>query len=91
MRATAIRLSRRTPERAGSPGQGLRLFVGHLGGPGPLEVCQRQPVRQFFGHAHDQIEQMLKIDPLGPTLMNYPQVLAAARVVGERFGEAGIR
>src|ERR1700704_6544789 len=40
--------------------KGYRFFVDHLGGPGPLEPVQRQQVRQFFDHAHGEIEQMLE-------------------------------
>jgi heat-inducible transcriptional repressor len=40
--------------------KGYRFFVDHLGGPGPLEPVQRQQVRQFFDHAHGEIELMLE-------------------------------
>jgi heat-inducible transcriptional repressor len=40
--------------------KGYRFFVDHLGGPGPLDPVGRQQVRQFFDHAHGEIEQMLE-------------------------------
>ena len=40
--------------------KGYRFFVDHLGGPGPLDPGGRQQVRQFFDHAHGEIEQMLE-------------------------------
>lgn len=40
--------------------KGYRFFVDHLGGPGPLDAGGRQQVRQFFDHAHGEIEEMLE-------------------------------
>ena len=40
--------------------KGYRFFVDHLGGPGSLDPVGRQQVRQFFDHAHGEIEQMLE-------------------------------
>ncbi len=40
--------------------KGYRFFVDHLGGPGPLGPDGRQQVRQFFDHAHGEIEEMLE-------------------------------
>ena len=40
--------------------KGYRFFVDHLGGPGSLDPAGRQQVRQFFDHAHGEIEQMLE-------------------------------
>jgi heat-inducible transcriptional repressor len=40
--------------------KGYRFFVDHLGGPGPLDPGGRQQVRQFFDHAHGEIEEMLE-------------------------------
>jgi len=40
--------------------KGYRFFVDQLGGPGPLDPSGRQQVRQFFDHAHGEIEEMLE-------------------------------
>jgi heat-inducible transcriptional repressor len=40
--------------------KGYRFFVDHLGGPGALDPVGRQQVRQFFDHAHGEIEMMLE-------------------------------
>ena len=40
--------------------KGYRFFVDHLAGPGSLDPVERQQVRQFFDHAHGEIEQMLE-------------------------------
>src|ERR1019366_10317167 len=40
--------------------QGYRFFVDHLGRPGSLGPGGRQQVRQFFDHAHGEIESMLE-------------------------------
>ena len=40
--------------------KGYRFFVDHLGGPGRLDPVGRQQVRQFFDHAHGEIESMLE-------------------------------
>jgi heat-inducible transcriptional repressor len=40
--------------------KGYRYFVDHLAGPGSLDPVGRQQVRQFFDHAHGEIEQMLE-------------------------------
>ncbi len=40
--------------------KGYRFFVDQLGGPGPLDPGGRQQVRQFFDHAHGEIEEMLE-------------------------------
>jgi len=40
--------------------KGYRFFVDHLGGPRPLGPDGRQQVRQFFDHAHGEIEDMLE-------------------------------
>lgn len=39
---------------------GYRFFVDHLAGPGTLDPVGRQQVRQFFDHAHGEIESMLE-------------------------------
>ncbi len=40
--------------------KGYRFFVDHLGRPGSLDPIGRQQVRQFFDHAHGEIESMLE-------------------------------
>ncbi|HEY1990154.1 MAG TPA: heat-inducible transcriptional repressor HrcA [Acidimicrobiales bacterium] len=40
--------------------KGYRFFVDHLVGPGALDPAGRQQVRQFFDHAHGEIESMLE-------------------------------
>jgi len=40
--------------------KGYRFFVDHLAGPGLLDSSGRQQVRQFFDHAHGEIELMLE-------------------------------
>jgi heat-inducible transcriptional repressor len=40
--------------------KGYRFFVDHLAGPGSLDPVGRQQVRQFFDHAHGEIELMLE-------------------------------
>jgi heat-inducible transcriptional repressor len=40
--------------------KGYRFFVDHLARPGSLDPVGRQQVRQFFDHAHGEIEQMLE-------------------------------
>ena len=40
--------------------KGYRFFVDHLARPGSLDAPGRQQVRQFFDHAHGEIEQMLE-------------------------------
>ncbi|HUY66464.1 MAG TPA: heat-inducible transcriptional repressor HrcA [Acidimicrobiales bacterium] len=40
--------------------KGYRFFVDHLARPGSLDALGRQQVRQFFDHAHGEIEQMLE-------------------------------
>jgi heat-inducible transcriptional repressor len=40
--------------------KGYRFFVDHLVGPGALDPVGRQQVRQFFDHAHGEIESMLE-------------------------------
>lgn len=40
--------------------KGYRFFVDHLGGGGTLDPVGRQQVRQFFDHAHGEIEMMLE-------------------------------
>ncbi len=40
--------------------KGYRFFVDHLSGPGSLDPVGRQQVRQFFDHAHGEIELMLE-------------------------------
>jgi len=40
--------------------KGYRFFVDHLGGSGSLGPVGRHQVRQFFDHAHGEIEQMLE-------------------------------
>jgi heat-inducible transcriptional repressor len=40
--------------------KGYRFFVDHLAGPGTLDPSSRQQVRQFFDHAHGEIESMLE-------------------------------
>ena len=40
--------------------KGYRFFVDHLGASGSLDSGGRQQVRQFFDHAHGEIEQMLE-------------------------------
>src|SRR5438309_4195471 len=39
--------------------KGYRFFVDQLTGPGALPAVQRQQVREFFAHAHGELEQML--------------------------------
>jgi heat-inducible transcriptional repressor len=40
--------------------KGSRFFVDHLARPGSLDPVGRQQVRQFFDHAHGEIESMLE-------------------------------
>jgi heat-inducible transcriptional repressor len=40
--------------------KGYRFFVDHLAGPGSLDPGGRHQVRQFFDHAHGEIELMLE-------------------------------
>ena len=40
--------------------KGYRFFVDHLGRPGSLDSVGRKQVRQFFDHAHGEIESMLE-------------------------------
>jgi heat-inducible transcriptional repressor len=40
--------------------KGYRFFVDHLGGAGTLDPVGRHQVRQFFDHAHGEIELMLE-------------------------------
>jgi len=40
--------------------KGYRFFVDHLARPGSLDPVGRQQVRQFFDHAHGEIEMMLE-------------------------------
>ncbi len=40
--------------------KGYRFFVDHLTGPRSLDPSGRQQVRQFFDHAHGEIELMLE-------------------------------
>ena len=40
--------------------KGYRFFVDHLSGTGSLDPGGRLQVRQFFDHAHGEIEQMLE-------------------------------
>jgi heat-inducible transcriptional repressor len=40
--------------------KGYRYFVDTLVGPGPLEPAQSQRVREFFTHAHRELEAMLQ-------------------------------
>jgi heat-inducible transcriptional repressor len=40
--------------------KGYRFFVDHLGSTGTLDPVGRQQVRQFFDHAHGEIELMLE-------------------------------
>jgi len=40
--------------------KGYRFFVDHLAGTGSLDPNGRQQVRQFFQHAHGEIEMMLE-------------------------------
>jgi heat-inducible transcriptional repressor len=40
--------------------KGYRFFVDHLAGTGSLDPTGRQQVRQFFKHAHGEIEKMLE-------------------------------
>jgi heat-inducible transcriptional repressor len=40
--------------------KGYRFFVDHLSGTGTLDPGGRQQVRQFFDHAHGEIEMMLE-------------------------------
>lgn len=40
--------------------KGYRFFVDHLGGTRSLDPGGRHQVRQFFDHAHGEIEQMLE-------------------------------
>ncbi|MHB1709968.1 MAG: heat-inducible transcriptional repressor HrcA [Acidimicrobiales bacterium] len=40
--------------------KGYRFFVDHLGGDAALDPVGRQQVREFFDHAHGEIEMMLE-------------------------------
>ena len=67
--------------------KGYRFFVDHLGGPGPLDPVGRQQVRQFFDHAHGEIEQMLeKTSGLLADLTD-----CTAMVVGPSHGSSVVR
>ncbi|MGO9029850.1 MAG: heat-inducible transcriptional repressor HrcA [Acidimicrobiales bacterium] len=67
--------------------KGYRFFVDHLGGPASLDPVGRQQVRQFFDHAHGEIEQMLeKTSGLLADLTD-----CAAMVVGPSHESAAVR
>jgi len=67
--------------------KGYRFFVDQLGGPGPLDAGGRQQVRQFFDHAHGEIEEML--ERTSGLLANLTD--CAAMVVGPSHESATIR
>jgi heat-inducible transcriptional repressor len=67
--------------------KGYRFFVDQLGGPGPLDAGGRQQVRQFFDHAHGEIEEML--ERTSGLLANLTD--CAAMVVGPSHESASIR
>ena len=67
--------------------KGYRFFVDHLGGPGPLDPVGRQQVRQFFDHAHGEIEEML--EQTSGLLADLTD--CTAMVVGPSHGSAAIR
>ncbi len=67
--------------------KGYRFFVDHLAGPGSLDPVGRQQVRQFFDHAHGEIELMLeRTSGLLADLTD-----CAAMVVGPSHESAAIR
>ncbi len=67
--------------------KGYRFFVDHLGRPGSLDPGGRQQVRQFFDHAHGEIELMLeRTSGLLADLTD-----CAAMVVGPSHESAAIR
>jgi heat-inducible transcriptional repressor len=67
--------------------KGYRFFVDHLGGPASLDPVGRQQVRQFFDHAHGEIEYMLeKTSGLLADLTD-----CTAMVVGPSHESAAIR
>jgi heat-inducible transcriptional repressor len=58
--------------------KGYRFFVDQLSTPGALAPVQRQQVREFFGHAHGEIEQMLHdTSRLLANLTDYAAVVVA--------------
>ncbi len=67
--------------------KGYRFFVDQLGGPGPLDAGGRQQVRQFFDHAHGEIEEML--ERTSGLLANLTD--CTAMVVGPSHESASIR
>jgi heat-inducible transcriptional repressor len=67
--------------------KGYRFFVDQLGGPGPLDPGGRQQVRQFFDHAHGEIEEML--ERTSGLLANLTD--CTAMVVGPSHESASIR
>ena len=67
--------------------KGYRFFVDHLARPGSLDPGGRHQVRQFFDHAHGEIELMLeRTSGLLADLTD-----CAAMVVGPSHESAGIR
>ncbi|HZM55746.1 MAG TPA: heat-inducible transcriptional repressor HrcA [Acidimicrobiales bacterium] len=67
--------------------KGYRFFVDHLGGTGSLDPVGRHQVRQFFDHAHGEIELMLeKTSGLLADLTD-----CTAMVVGPSHESAAIR
>ena len=67
--------------------KGYRFFVDHLAAPGSLDPGGRQQVRQFFDHAHGEIEEML--ERTSGLLANLTD--CAAMVVGPSHESATIR
>ncbi|MHB8330078.1 MAG: heat-inducible transcriptional repressor HrcA [Acidimicrobiales bacterium] len=67
--------------------KGYRFFVDHLGRPGTLGPDQRQQVRQFFGHVHGEVEELLgRTSGFLSDLTHY-----AAVVVGPTHDTATVR
>lgn len=67
--------------------KGYRFFVDHLAGPGSLDADGRHQVRQFFDHAHGEIELML--EQTSGLLADLTD--CAAMVVGPSHESAAIR
>jgi heat-inducible transcriptional repressor len=67
--------------------KGYRFFVDQLGGPGPLDAGGRHQVRQFFDHAHGEIEGML--DRTSGLLADLTD--CTAMVVGPSHESAAVR
>ncbi len=67
--------------------KGYRFFVDHLTQPGTLDAARRRQVRDFFDHAHGEIEDMLeRTSGLLADLTD-----CTAMVVGPAHGPAPVR